>query len=586
MPGPLVSRPSRLVRMDRIVTGGSRSASSKIERSLETERDGPQTQRSHNMSLSRTLSGPPYTIFDHTAKMFIIASVSVSALISPFGATTFYPVLNVLAEQLNVTPTMVNLSLTTYMVSDCSQPSRLHDAECQSQIAQAIAPAVIAGMSDSSGRRPSFLICFVIFICANIGLALQTNYTALLALRMLQAAGCSATIALSTAVVADIATSAERGKYMGYATAGLLVGPAFGPTIGGVLAQYLGWRSIFWFLVIFTSVLFVIFAFFFPETGRNVVGNGSIPTRGLNRSVLGYVQQKRHRREAAAEEDNDSCLSPPPSQKIRVANPLRTLRLLGEKLSCIILLYNGLFFTGMIVVSSSLPYLLQTGYSLNELHIGLCYIALGIGSLTSTLTMGHVVDWNFRRAARNVGVTISTRKQQDLRDFPIERVRMQVVVPGHVVGTLALLLFGWTMNFRTHLAGPELALFLIGFGTSTSFNLSNTLLVDIHRDQPATATAAVNFVRCLISAGGAAAIIPMCRGMGPGWAFTLLALVYVALLPVVFLLMRRGLTWRKQALTRTEERRWEEPGAGRQGDEETVDKEKAEAQSEGDGRSI
>lgn len=83
-------------------------------------------------------------------------------------------------------------------------------------------------MSDESGRRLSYLICFVIFIAANIGLALQTNYAALLVLRMLQAFGCSAAIALSTAVVADIATSAERGKYMGYTTAGLLFGPAFG----------------------------------------------------------------------------------------------------------------------------------------------------------------------------------------------------------------------------------------------------------------------------------------------------------------------------------------------------------------------
>ena len=83
-------------------------------------------------------------------------------------------------------------------------------------------------MSDNNGRRLSYIICFIIFGIANIGLALQTNYAALLCLRMVQAFGCSAAIALSMAVVADIATSAERGKYMGYATAGLLFGPAFG----------------------------------------------------------------------------------------------------------------------------------------------------------------------------------------------------------------------------------------------------------------------------------------------------------------------------------------------------------------------
>jgi MFS family permease len=83
-------------------------------------------------------------------------------------------------------------------------------------------------MSDNSGRRLSFIVCFIIFIIANIGLALQTNYVALLLLRILQAFGCSAAIALSVAVVSDIATSNERGKYMGYASCGILFGPAFG----------------------------------------------------------------------------------------------------------------------------------------------------------------------------------------------------------------------------------------------------------------------------------------------------------------------------------------------------------------------
>lgn len=251
-------------------------------------------------------------------------------------------------------------------------------------------------MSDTSGRRLSFIVCFIIYICANIGLALQTNYAALLVLRMVQATGCSAAIALSTAVVADIATSAERGRFMGYATAGLLLGPAFGPTIGGVLAQYLGWRSVFWFLVIFTAGLLVLFVILFPETCRNVVGNGSIPAKGVNLSLLGYLQQRRHARENESIRDDSSSFQLRKKKKFNFPNPLAVAKILGEKESGIILLYNGLFFTGMMVVTAALPHLYEVAYGLDTLDIGLCYIALGIGSLTSTLTMGHVVDWNFR----------------------------------------------------------------------------------------------------------------------------------------------------------------------------------------------
>ncbi len=402
-------------------------------------------------------------------------------------------------------------------------------------------------MSDASGRRTSFIICFVIYIVANIGLALQTNYAALLILRMVQAAGCSAAIALANAVVADIATSAERGKYMGYATAGLLFGPAFGPTIGGVLAQYLGWRSIFWFLVIFTTTLFVVFTLFFPETCRNVVGNGSIPAKGINLSILGYIEQRCHARSNDSIRDDQSTFSVQKKRKFTCPNPFSTLKILGEKESCIVLLYNGFFFTGMMICVASVPVLFQRTYHLNELDIGLCYISLGIGSLISALTMGHAVDWNFRRHAKRLGFEIKKGKQQDLENFPIEVVRFQVVLPGHVIGTLAILVYGWTIKFQTHIAGPEVALFFIGFGVSTAFNLTNTLLIDLHRDKPATATAAVNFVRCLLSAAGAAAIIPMCDAMNPGWAFTLLALVYTFYIVLVFWIMKRGQQWRQEA---------------------------------------
>lgn len=50
---------------------------------------------------------------------------------------------------------------------------------------------------------------------ANVGLALQNNYAALLVLRCLQSTGSSGTVALGNGVVADIASSGERGKFMG-----------------------------------------------------------------------------------------------------------------------------------------------------------------------------------------------------------------------------------------------------------------------------------------------------------------------------------------------------------------------------------
>lgn len=56
-----------------------------------------------------------------------------------------------------------------------------------------------------------------VYVCACVGLALcpTSSYGAFLFLRVLQAIGGSPLIALGAGVVSDIASSAERGKFMG-----------------------------------------------------------------------------------------------------------------------------------------------------------------------------------------------------------------------------------------------------------------------------------------------------------------------------------------------------------------------------------
>ena len=49
-----------------------------------------------------------------------------------------------------------------------------------------------------------------------------------------------------------------------------------------------------------------------------------------------------------------------------------------------------------------------------------------------------------------------------------------------------------------------------------------------------------------MSAGGAAAIIPLCKAINPGWAFTLLALIYVFYMLLVFWIMKNGQRWRAE----------------------------------------
>lgn len=101
---------------------------------------------------------------------------------------------------------------------------------------------MIAGFSDKAGRRLAYFICFIIYIIANLALALQNNYIALLILRMLQSAGSSGTVALAYGVVGDLVTSSERGQYVAFASLGSILGPTLSPVLGGIISQYAGWH--------------------------------------------------------------------------------------------------------------------------------------------------------------------------------------------------------------------------------------------------------------------------------------------------------------------------------------------------------
>lgn len=105
--------------------------------------------------------------------------------------------------------------------------------------------------------------------------------------------------------------------------------------------------------------------------------------------------------------------------------------------------------------------------------------------------------------------------------------------------------FGWLMEYRVSLVGPEVVLFVLGFSMMGAFNVSNAFIIDLHRELPATATAAVNLTRCLVSAGGVAVIVPMINAWGCGWSFTFIGLIDLALLPVLWVLVRFGPRWRQ-----------------------------------------
>lgn len=99
--------------------------------------------------------------------------------------------------------------------------------------------------SDRRGRKLSYLQGFVIFTTASAACGMATSLGLLIGARVAQGVGAALLQANSVALVS---TSAPRGRMraaLGIQAAAQAVGLAFGPTIGGLLVDSLGWRYVY-----------------------------------------------------------------------------------------------------------------------------------------------------------------------------------------------------------------------------------------------------------------------------------------------------------------------------------------------------
>ena len=104
---------------------------------------------------------------------------------------------------------------------------------------------VYGKLSDFFGRKPALMVGIVLFLIGSVLSGLSQTMWQLIFFRGLQGLGAGALFPISLAVIGDLFTPAERGKYQGLF--GAVFGVAFlvGPFLGGVLTDSLSWHYIF-----------------------------------------------------------------------------------------------------------------------------------------------------------------------------------------------------------------------------------------------------------------------------------------------------------------------------------------------------
>jgi len=116
-------------------------------------------------------------------------------------------------------------------------------------LAVAIVMPIYGKAGDMWGRRWPFLVAIALFTLASVGGALASSFPELVLWRGVQGLGGGGLMILSQAIIADIVSAKDRGKYMGPMGAVFGVSAVVGPLLGGWFTESLTWRWAFWFVV-------------------------------------------------------------------------------------------------------------------------------------------------------------------------------------------------------------------------------------------------------------------------------------------------------------------------------------------------
>ncbi len=165
---------------------------------------------------------------------------------SPASARLFLPVAASAAFVAVATATMVNVMIPAMREEFGASEAQVGWVVTGFTLVMAIGVPLYGRISDFFSLRRVFSLALLVYAAGGLVCALAPTLPVLVLGRMVQAAGDAAIPALAFVAVAKVLPAGERGGAMGIIGFSIGVGAASGPIMGGIVGQFLGWRSLFY----------------------------------------------------------------------------------------------------------------------------------------------------------------------------------------------------------------------------------------------------------------------------------------------------------------------------------------------------
>ena len=434
-----------------------------------------------------------YDRFSPRKKVSIVAVLAFCSFLAPMASTTVLAAVPEVADTYNTTGTIINLSNAVYMLF------------------MGLSPMFWGPMGQVYGRRWTQIYSAIFFTGFSIGSALAPNLASFFIFRILTAFQGTSFLIIGSSCIGDIYRPTDRATALSWFFSGTLIGPAFGPFIGGVIVTFKTWRDIFWLQTALAAAATVLCIFCLPETTHH---KRSVELSGLTR------------REQAA-------------KLWTWTNPYRVIRLYRYPNLLFVGLASSSLVWNMYSLLTPIRYVLNPRFHLTSpIQSGLFYIAPGCGYLLGTFFGGR---WADRTVKKWIG-------KRGGRRVPEDRLKSCLPFLGGVIPA-CMLVYGWSIEKeKGGIPLPVIVMFLQGVAQLFCFPSLNTYCLDVMQKRSSEVVAGNYMIRYLFAAAGSAACLPAVKAIGIGWFSTISALFLCASAVVTWSVTVWGQGWREDIL--------------------------------------
>ncbi len=162
-----------------------------------------------------------------TEKKVVLLIAVLAGFITPFDGSAVNIALPTIGEEFHMNAIALSWVATAYLLSS------------------AVFLVPFGKIADIHGRKKVFLYGIAIFSFASLIMTMVTSTEMFIGIRVLQGLGSAMIFGTGVAIVTSVFPPGERGKALGVYITSVYLGLSVGPFLGGMMTQYLGWRSIF-----------------------------------------------------------------------------------------------------------------------------------------------------------------------------------------------------------------------------------------------------------------------------------------------------------------------------------------------------